>query len=205
MQNRQALTDVIISDIKRGDYELGDTLSQRKIGERYGCGRWIAMRVLEELEASSWLNSMPDGTYVIAETSRDTLRQAIELRALLETYGASEVMLIADGPLIRRLRLINNEMWRAGQGKDFKAAVNLNRDFHTCLTEAADHGPLSRQLAAVYQIQGFSDETNFQSERAVLQSMQEHARMIFFLKNKDAKRLSNAIHRHILQHLKQPG
>ncbi len=197
MGARTAIVSAIISDIKKGKYRVGDTISQRKIEAEYGGGRWVAMRALEELEGSNWLEHSERGRYVVAEITEDTFRQALEMRALLEIYAAKKLVKIVTDPFIWRLWEINRDLWSQAVCGDFPAAVDANRLFHETFVGSVDSGPLSRQLQQLYQIQGFDDVSNFDTIEQVRQSVYEHARIISALRSGNIKALKREISQHI--------
>lgn len=199
MVARNAIVSAIISDIKNSKYRVGDTISQRKIEADYGGGRWVAMRALEELEASNWLEHSERGRYVVAEITRATFEQAIEMRVLLETYAAGKLIKIVTDPFVWRLWEINRDMLSCAQEGDFQAAVSANRLFHETFVGSVDSGPLSRQLHQLYQIQGFDDASNFTSIEQVRRSAYEHGRIIAALRSGNLEALKREITAHVTE------
>lgn len=197
MKGRHEVVSAVISDIKNGKYRLAETLTQRRIVANYDVGRWVAMRALEDLEASSWLERGERGRYSVAEITDETFKQALEMRTLLEIYAANKLIEIVTEPLIRRLWKINNDMWDAGNAGKFKLAVQHNRDFHETIVGSVDHGPLLRQLNQLYQIQGFDDIGNFASAAEVRKTLYEHARIIIALRQGNIETLEREIRHHI--------
>lgn len=195
---RKQIVSTIISDINRGIFSPGEQLSQRRLRKIYGCGRWVAMKVLEELEASGWLDLTEDGTRLVAETTAGTLMQAVELRAVLEIYAVEKLVPMITEPFVKRLHDLNYQMWHACLDDDYEAVEGLNRTFHRCMVESVDEGPLSRQLAQLYQIKGFYDVANFSSEEQIFKSYSEHALIIDALETGDMERLRYHIRLHVV-------
>lgn len=195
---KKQIVSSIISDVNRGVFSPGEQLSQRRLRKIYGCGRWVAMKVLEELEASGWLDLTEDGTRVVAETTAGTLMQAVELRAILEIYAVEKLVPMITDPFIKRLHDLNFQMWNACLESDYLAVEKLNRTFHQCMVESVDEGPLSRQLAQLYQLKGFYDVVNFSSEEQIFKSYSEHALIIDALDTGDMERLRYYIRLHVV-------
>ena len=200
MTERHEIVSAVISDIKDGYFRIGDTISQRRIKERYGVGRWVAMRTLEDLEASNWLEAADRGRYHVAEITSATFEQALEMRTLLEIYAATKLVKVVTSPFIERLWKINVAMAEAGYEGKADKAVALNRSFHETFIASVDSGPLSRQLHQLYHVQGFDDHSNFGSFDDVRKSVYEHARIIVALKQRKRRCLIREIRRHIGTH-----
>ena len=195
---KKHLVEAIIADINKGMFKPGEQLSQRRLHALYGCGRWVAMKVLEELEASGWLDLAEDGTRTIAETSAGTLMQAVELRALLEVYAVKKLVPMITAPFLKRLHTLNHQMWQACLDGEYDDVARLNREFHQCMVGSVDEGPLSRQLGQLYQLKGFYDVANFQDEEQVFKSYGEHAAIIDALETGDLTRLCYLVRLHVI-------
>lgn len=190
------IINTVISDINKGIFKPGEQLSQRRLRSIYGCGRWVAMKVLEELEDSGWLDPTIDGTRTVAETTAGTLMQAVELRALLEIYAVEKLVPMITPPFLKRLHNINNQMWHACLDGGYDDVAKCNRAFHLCMVESVDEGPLSRQLGQLYQLRGFHDVGNFNEEEQVFKSYGEHAMIIDALDTGDLNRLRYMVRLH---------
>lgn len=198
LDTKNHIIDTVISDINKGIFKPGEQLSQRRLRSLYGCGRWVAMKVLEELEDSGWLDPLGDGTRIVAETTAGTLMQAVELRALLEVYAVEKLVPMITPPFLKRLHDLNQQMWLACLDKNYSDVARSNREFHLCMVESVDEGPLSRQLAQLYQLRGFHDIGNFNDEEQVFKSYGEHVMIIDALETGDLNRLRYMVRLHVI-------
>jgi|GEM_PF-5809185 len=193
-----------ISDIQAGKLEIGQPLSQRKLGEIYGCGRTVAKRVLDQLLSAGYVEHTPgynDGNYIVTGSTMETLAQAVELRVMLETYAISKLARVITTPMIKRLKALNTEMIEAALSDDLDKAVEVNRVFHMFMVEAVDHGPLKLQLDLIYSNEAFRTFTRDTDGEGVFKAGCEHALIIDCLETSNQFRAVQAIRCHILDNM----
>lgn len=200
MQQQDVLKSAI-SDINTGALETGQPLSQRKIANRYGCGRTVAKRVLDDLLTAGYVEHCPgwsDGDYIVASASQDVLAQAVELRAVMETYAISKLSRIITKPMIRRLKEVNWEMLTTGMAGDYETSLEHSRQFHICIVEAVDVGPLAKPIDAIYRFEAFRNYGRKIGPEDVFKTACEHALMIDALEMGDHDRAVTISRYHIL-------
>ena len=201
MSDREKYTWAIIKDIQQGILSEGQPLSQRKLGNRYGCGRTLAKAILENLAHSGWIDRMPgglDGEYVVAGMSNATVEQALELRAMLEIYALEKLLYRIPSVIMNRLRAINSQMFYAGRDGDLKNARSLNDQFHQTLVDAVDTGPLSRHFGYLKASTLNGGHEFFETEEDVFRSACDHASILDALEMRNRDRLRSVSRSHIV-------
>lgn len=74
--------------IFRGDFAPGERMSELPLVERLGVSRTPLRLALAELAHEGLLRGLPSGGYVVREFTQDDVRDAIELRGVLEGTAA---------------------------------------------------------------------------------------------------------------------
>ncbi len=199
MRDVSNIVEMIIQRIRSGELLPGDYLTQRAIADDYDCGRSVAERILRELTQSGWIEVANGGRRIVADVSAHMLHQAVQLRALLETFAVELLVDIASESLLNRMTLVNDQMLEAGQNGQFDLAVACNHEFHTILIGAVDAGPLMRQMDQLYAIRGFSETVGFRGQNHIEKSYREHAEIIELLRTNDIERLIPAVRLHVIE------
>src|SRR6201996_1245183 len=107
MRELLRLRELILS----GEFEPGERMSELPLVERLGVSRTPLRLALASLEHEGLLQVLPTGGYVVREFSQTDIRQAIELRGVLEgtacRFAAEHGATRRD---LRALRAINEQV-----------------------------------------------------------------------------------------------
>jgi GntR family transcriptional regulator of vanillate catabolism len=146
------LRDLIYS----GEFAPGERMSELPLVARLGVSRTPLRLALAALEHEGLLRGLPGGGYVVREFTQADVRDAIELRGVLEGTAArfaAERGAPARGR--RALRAINDEIGAIVHRSDyesFERYVHLNEDFHARLLSLAGSPLLERSLDGVVSL-----------------------------------------------------
>ncbi len=136
--------------ILNGEFAPGERMSELPLVERLGVSRTPLRLALAELEHEGLLRSLSRGGYAVREFTQDDIRDAIELRGVLE--GTAARFAAERGPTrrdIRRLREITDatqELVHQADYESFERYVALNEGFHERLLAIARSPLLERSL-----------------------------------------------------------
>src|SRR6516165_49511 len=124
------LRELILS----GEFKPGERMSELPLVERLGVSRSPLRLALAALEHEGLLQVLPTGGYIVREFTQTDIRQAIELRGVLE--GTACRFAAERGATRRELRVlrdINDQvepLVRRADYESFERYVALNAEFH---------------------------------------------------------------------------
>ena len=137
--------------ILNGEFAPGARVSELPLVERLGVSRTPLRLALAELEHEGLLRGLPSGGYVVREFTLKDIRDATEVRGVLEgTAARFAAERGANGTDLRALRKINDEikgLVHQADYESFERYLELNDRFHERLLKMARSPLLSRALA----------------------------------------------------------
>jgi GntR family transcriptional regulator of vanillate catabolism len=154
--NRTQLTRALLrlrELIYNGEFAPGTRMSELPLVERLGVSRTPLRLALAELEHEGLLRGLPGGGYVVREFTQGDVRDAVELRGVLEgtaaRFAAERGALAGD---VRALRATNETIEKLVHRADyesFERYLHLNETFHARLIKMARSPLLERALEGV--------------------------------------------------------
>src|SRR6201994_4987011 len=142
--------------IFNGGFSPGERMSELPLVELLGVSRTPLRLALAELEHEGLLRGLPGGGYVVREFTRADIRDAIELRGVLEgTAARFAAERGASRRDLRALRSINDAvepLVRLADYESFERYVTLNGAFHTRLLKMANSPLLERTIEGVLSL-----------------------------------------------------
>ncbi len=196
--NRNRITHAVLSLrelILSGEFEPGERLSELPLVARLGVSRTPVRLALAALEHEGLLRRLAAGGYVVREFSEADIRDAIELRGVLEgtaaRFAAERGTSAADR---RALRAINEqiaELVHRADYESFERYLQLNGRFHDRLVKVAGSAILERSLRSV-------EALPFASPNAMVLAHAElrDSRDILIVAHRQHDALIDAIERH---------
>ena len=195
--NRTQMTRALLSlreQILAGEFKPGERMSELRLVGRLGVSRTPLRLALAALEHEGLLRVLPTGGYVVREFTQADVRDAIELRGVLE--GTAARFAAERGAARRDLRALKTinasvePLVHRADYESFERYVDLNEAFHAQLLKMAASPLLERTLEAVSSLP-------FASPSAlVLQHAQlPESREILIIANRQHRWLVEAIER----------
>jgi len=146
------LRELILS----GEFEPGERMSELPLVERLGVSRTPLRLALAELEHEGLLRGLPGGGYVVREFTMADIRDAIELRGVLEgTAARYAVERRATRRDLKALQTINDsieELIHRTDYESFESYVDMNQRFHARLLKMARSPMLERALGGIVSL-----------------------------------------------------
>jgi GntR family transcriptional regulator of vanillate catabolism len=142
--------------ILSGEFKPGDRMAELPLVGRLGVSRTPLRLALASLEHEGLLRGLPAGGYVVREFTQADIRDAIELRGVLE--GTAARFAAERGVSRRDLRALDtiNEsvepLVRRADYESFERYVALNQAFHARLLKMAGSPLLERTLDTVLSL-----------------------------------------------------
>ncbi len=100
------VTDLILQDILGGLLPPGTWLKQIDLEKRYGCTRPEVRRALDRLAQKRLVEHVPNRGYHVYEPDGRRAAEVSDIRVILETAIASEIVQNASPESIRKLRAL---------------------------------------------------------------------------------------------------
>lgn len=146
------LRELILS----GGFAPGERMSELPLVERLGVSRTPLRLALASLEHEGLVRNLDGGGYAVREFSQSDIRDAIELRGVLE--GTAARFAAERGPTrrdVQALRSINSAIVKLVYRTDyesFELYVDLNDRFHGKMLEIARSPMLERALEGILSL-----------------------------------------------------
>ncbi len=135
------LRELILS----GGFVPGERLAELPLVERLGVSRTPLRLALAELEHEGLLRGLAGGGYVVREFTQSDIRDAIELRGVLEgtavRFAAERGATRRDIQALRRINAAIAVLVHRADYDSFERYVELNERFHARMLKCA-HSPL---------------------------------------------------------------
>jgi GntR family transcriptional regulator, vanillate catabolism transcriptional regulator len=157
--NRTQITSALLQLrelIFSGAFATGERMAELGLVQRLGVSRTPLRLALAELEHEGLLRGLPRGGYVVREFTQGDVRDAIELRGVLE---GTAVRFAAERGVsareLRALRQINETIHTLVHRADyesFERYVQLNETFHERLLKLARSPVLERALEGIVSL-----------------------------------------------------
>ncbi len=142
--------------ILSGEYRPGERMSELRLVDRIGVSRTPLRLALASLEHEGLLRALPGGGYAVREFTRADIRDAIEVRGVLEgTAARFAAERGASRRDLRALRTINESvepLVHLADYESFERYVALNELFHARLLKMAGSPLLERTLEGVLSL-----------------------------------------------------
>ncbi|WP_241138051.1 GntR family transcriptional regulator, partial [Achromobacter xylosoxidans] len=141
------LVDRIALDIQSGVYGPGAWLKQIDLQERYGAKRLDVRRALDQLTAKRLIAHIPNRGYHVYTMDPDQHLQIRDIRVLLETGAAADLMPNVTAAKVRALRALAERFAKLLQDGTLLEQYEVNLAFHAGMYDMCSN----RELAALIQ------------------------------------------------------
>jgi len=198
-------TDMVAALIREliitGELTTGEQLRQRDLAQRFGVSQTPVREALRRLESEGLVIGDNHRGFMVVESDEGSSEENFQIRAALESLGASLAAAKIDEPGVKRLEELNAQMQAAVE--DDARYAELNREFHMTVYEYA-HSPL---LMSLMRLLWASLHGGPRVLRTHADSVRQHQEILDALRAGDAAAAGSLTHRHIMsvEHLPGPG
>ena len=199
-------TDMVAALIREliitGELTTGEQLRQRDLAQRFGVSQTPVREALRRLESEGLVIGDNHRGFMVVEADEGSTEENFQIRAALESLGASLAADKIDEAGVKRLEELNAQMQAAGEQENARYA-ELNREFHMTVYEYA-HSPL---LMSLMRLLWASLHGGPRVMRTHAESVRQHVAILDALRAGDAAAAASLTHRHIMgvEHLPGPG
>jgi GntR family transcriptional regulator, vanillate catabolism transcriptional regulator len=142
--------------IFNGHFSPGERMSELPLVQLLGVSRTPLRLALSELEHEGLLRTLPGGGYVVREFTQGDVRDAIELRGVLEgtaaRFAAERGVPARDLAALRATNETIKKLVHRADYESFERYLHLNEAFHARLLKMARSPLLERALEGVVSL-----------------------------------------------------
>jgi DNA-binding GntR family transcriptional regulator len=189
-------TDLVAALIREmvitGELAAGEQLRQRDLAQRFGVSQTPVREAMRRLESEGLLVCDTHRGFTVAAPELGPVEENFQIRAALESLGASLAARKIDASGLARLRDLNDQM-RALPDSDPRY-LELNREFHFAIYEYA-RSPL---LLSLMRLLWASLHGGPRVTRTHAESARQHDEILAALADGDAAGASARTYQHIM-------
>ena len=189
-------TDMVAALIRQliitGELPAGEQLRQRDLAQRFHVSQTPVREALRRLESEGLVVGDTHRGFSVVEPDDGPVEENFQIRAALESLGASLAAHKIDADGIAALRDLNDQMREIGD--DDARYADLNRDFHFTVYEHAG-SPL---LLSLMRLLWTSLHGGPKASRTHAESASQHDAIIDALSAGDAAAASERTYQHIM-------
>lgn len=193
--------DFVKAAIMAGDIPAGARITEEFISEKVGVSRTPIREALHKLATEGYVDMPPNQGARVADWSSKDLTEIIELRAVLESFGAGVSATKISSVTLKQLDNLCDEMEEAvrlGTAAAMERITQLNSDFHMLIINSSGNTRLVEligHLAHPLLVQRRFSEFN---NKRLNRSMSHHRELVEALRAKDTQWASATMRSHIL-------
>jgi DNA-binding GntR family transcriptional regulator len=189
-------TDLVVALVREliitGALAAGEQLRQRDLAKRFGVSQTPVREAMRRLESEGLLQCDTHRGFTVVASDDGPVEENFQIRAALESLGASLAAAKIDADGLARLEDLNNRM--RALADDDPAYPELNREFHFCVYEHAG-SPL---LLSLMRLLWASLHGGPKVARSHVESARQHEEILRALRDGDAGAASSRTREHIM-------
>ncbi|WP_183571980.1 GntR family transcriptional regulator [Methylorubrum rhodinum] len=183
--------------INDGELEPRARVNESELTERFGISRTPLREAIKILATEGLLELLPNRGARVASISQTELEEMIEIVAGLEATACHIACRVISDAEIEAIAAKHDAMIEAWKARDFVPYFRLNREIHEAIMEASRN----TKLRSLYiGISGRIQRTRYtahQTDEQWAQAVDEHERMIKYLRARDGEALASVMRHHI--------
>ncbi|NHF73874.1 GntR family transcriptional regulator [Paracoccus xiamenensis] len=184
----------LCDEIRSGKLPPGSRLRETEIAERLDVSRTPVREAIRRLEAEGLVDHLPRSGAVVRTLDYPELMELYEMRTVLEGTAARLAARAASPVELEELVAINDEMRAATLPE---AAIQLNRQFHRLLLDAARNRFLLRAVATVENTLLILGTSSMAMPDRAREAVDEHREVLEALQSRDGAAAEAAMRRHM--------
>lgn len=193
----------IRSDILNGIFKPGEKLREEKLASIFNISRTPIREAIRQLTVEGLLIYNPNRGVSVRSYTVDDVRDAYNLRALVEGYAASLAAQNKNSKLIIQLdeanqryqSIIGNRL-RVGE-KETDAMLQANSDFHGTIVTMAKNNYIKNVLDSLVAIPVLYRGFYWFDEEELKTSFKDHNEIIKAIKNNDSEQAKSLMSTHL--------
>jgi DNA-binding GntR family transcriptional regulator len=199
-------TDMVAALIREqiitGELPAGEQLRQRDLAQRFQVSQTPVREAMRRLESEGLVIGDTHRGFTVVEPDDGPVEENFQIRAALESLGASLAARKIDAAGLARLKELNDEMRALGAGPDGQGDpryAGLNREFHFTVYEYA-RSPLLLSLMRLLwaSLHGVPKHGGPKAPRTHAESARQHDEILAALRAGDPAAAAAGTYQHIM-------
>lgn len=173
----------------------GEPLYERQLSDNLGISRTPVRESISLLELEGWVKSVPRVGTFVSEITEKNVQDVIQIRRALEVLVIELII-----PIITEEQLAQiNEIYgtQSTQHKDAGSFIQTDKDFHIFLARLSGNDRLTQLIATISDQMRWFGVSALHLPNRTEQTLQEHARIIECIKNREIVSAKQAVLEHI--------
>lgn len=191
--------DRLLFDIRAGAFSPGTWLKQIDLEERYGCKRPAIRQALERLLEKRLIGHVPNRGYHVHKPDGRQADEVLEIRLLLETGVAGQIVEKAVAKDLTELRRLAEKFETLIEAGTVLELYEANLKFHRRLLTVAGNDELVRIVDELRQRTSSAPVSQWINPNRTYRSAMEHHEMVEAIEARSAEALAGIIRTHIRQ------
>ena len=186
--------EIIKERILTGAYEPNAMLNEIALSEELGISRTPIREALSDLEHEMLVTVLPKKGTKVSEIDLDVVRDIFQVRMLIEPYIIRQYGAIVNKQQLLRVKEIQQHVEETGE----QAQFDSDNDLHQLILAANPNKFLDETIRKVYdQNQRIRFLTGHKSTERLVESAEEHLRIIDCLLVEDLPGAASAMEKHL--------
>jgi len=183
----------------------GKRLKEELLAKELNVSRTPIREALQKLESDGLVIPLPRRGFIVRDFSMDDIRQIYDIRALLESYAASEAALRRNENDITRMKKFNDDFEKAIYKHDksnlasVKNIQKANQFFHDTVFEATKNQFLKYHISKVTVVPLIFRSYFWFSKQQLIQSLDAHRIIVKAIQRMEPERARAAMQEHIFR------
>ncbi len=190
---REHVAGVLRKAILTGELGEGQEITLKDIASNVGVSSMPVREAFQMLALEGLIKLRPNKGAVVLEINEKTIRDHYETRALLE--GEAAALASKNSVDVSEIEGIQKLAEEALAANNYNEYNKHNQAFHVAIWTAADNAKIANILASLWN--GMSMGPRITKEDYAILSNKEHRKIAEAIKNHNAARAREAMHKHI--------
>jgi GntR family transcriptional regulator, rspAB operon transcriptional repressor len=199
----RTVEDLVLEKLRRlileSTLQPGQRLKQEEIAARLGVSKTPVQHAFKRLQVEGYVTGEPHRSVIVAPLSADEVEELYVMRIGLERLAARLATPRLDRATVDRLRALNHRTVVAAGRGDMTAFLELDRELHLTLYEAAGRPSLVQRIAALREQCERYMRTNISLPGQVEETVSDHVAIVDACAAGDAERVAALIEEHLEQ------
>lgn len=166
----------------------GEKLNDTELAEVLGVSRTPVREALQLLEVQGFVKMYPGKATQVTEVKKESIYELLPPLAVLQALAAELVIPHLTDDVISLLESTNDRFAKAVRSENYFAALKIDEEFHQIIVDTAQNSYIHQIIS---QLQAHVRRLFFHNSiKLTEKSVEEHAKIIELLKNKDAENAS---------------
>jgi len=193
--------EMVRDGIVRGTYGGLLRITEQEIADALGVSRTPVREALRRLQAEGFVKVLPNVGAVVTPWTDDDTRNVLELRALLEPYGAARASQQITPEGIAELRRLAEEQYHESVNRTdgyVDRIGKLNSRFHRTVQEFSGNSRLVTLLPALLEAPMMLKTFSRYEPQHLIRSASHHLELVSAIEARDAEWAASVMRSHVL-------